>query len=216
MGQLNLTFKNFIGIFKNRKAMRSILNSASFSALFKTTKDYLQPILESLALASAFLLVLDDVNRSGIVVGIVYFFIYLLTSYASRSSEQISKKFTNIATAINSTFLAGAGLLLITGLMIRQDLAIFSVFVFLGFYVLQNLRKPMNVASISDQISHKVMASGLSIEAQIATILAAIFAPIMGFLADSFGVGIALIGLSLAALLSYIFVSVQNPTQESK
>jgi len=215
-GQIKGTFKNFIGIFKNRQVMRSILNSASFTALFKTTKDYLQPILESLALASPFLLVLDDVNRSGIVVGIVYFFIYVLTSYVSRSSDWISRRFKNIATAINKTFLLGAGLLFIAGLATSQDLAIISVFVFLGFYILQNLRKPMNVAIISDRISHKVMASGLSVEAQVATILVAIFAPIMGALADSFGVGIALICLSLVALFSYYFVSVQNYPLNSK
>jgi MFS family permease len=212
--QLKGTFKNFLNIFKNRQAMRSILNSASFSALFKTTKDYLQPILESLALTSAFLLVLDDVNRSGIVVGVVYFFIYMLTSYASRSSDEISRKFKSNATVINRTFLAGAGLLFIAGIATNNDLRVISVIVFLGFYVLQNIRKPMNVACISDRISHKIMASGLSVEAQITTILAAIFAPVMGFLADSFGVGIALIGLSLAALLSYFLVSVEGVPQK--
>ena len=212
--QVRDTFKTFLGIFKNREAMRSILNSASFSALFKTTKDYLQPILESLALASTFLLGMDDVNRSGIVVGVVYFFIYLLTSYASRSSEWIGQKYKNLAHAINQTFLVGAGLLLIAGLANWQNLAVISVIVFLGFYLLQNIRKPMNVSNISDRISHTVMASGLSVEAQMTTILGAVFAPIMGFLADSFGVGVALIGLSLTALVSYVFVSVRNIPQE--
>lgn len=215
-GQAKGTLKIFIGIFKDRHAMRSILNSASFTALFKTTKDYLQPILEFLALASPFLLFLDDVKRSGVVVGIVYFFIYMLTSYASRSSDQISRRFTNLAAAINLTFLAGVGFLFIAGLATWQNMAIISVLLFLGFYVLQNLRKPMNVALISDQISHNVMASGLSVEAQIATILSAVFAPVMGALADSFGVGIALIGLSLGGLLSYFFIAVQDYPLESK
>ena len=108
------------------------------------------------------------------------------------------------------TYLAGAGFLLIGGAATNQDLATISVLVFLCFYVLQNLRKPMNVAFVSDQISHKIMASGLSVEAQITTILVAILAPVMGALADSFGVGTALIGLSLAALFCYVFVSIKN------
>ena len=114
------------------------------------------------------------------VVGIVYFFIYVLTSYASRSSDQISRRFKNLAAAINVTFLVGVGFLFFAGLATLQNLAIISVIVFLGFYVLQNLRKPMNVAFISDQISHNVMASGLSVEAQMATVLVAIFAPVLG------------------------------------
>ena len=53
-GQTKATIKDFVGIFKDPKAMRGILNSASFSALFKATKDYLQPILETFALALPF------------------------------------------------------------------------------------------------------------------------------------------------------------------
>lgn len=209
------TFRTFFGIFKDKYAMRSILNSASFTALFKTTKDYLQPILETLALASPLLLFLDDVKRSGAVVGVVYFFIYLMTSYASRSADRISRRFTSLTTAINLTFLVGAGFLLIAGLASWQNLAVISVIVFLGFYLLQNIRKPMNVSFVSDQISHKVMASGLSVEAQVSTLLAAIFAPIMGALADSFGVGVALICLSLVTLAAYFFVAVKNRPAEA-
>jgi len=168
------TFKDFVGIFTGRQAMRAILNSASFSALFKATKDYLQPILETFALGLPLLLIHDDVRRSSLVVGIVYFVIYMLTSYASRSADRVSRRFDKLGTPINLTFLLGAGFILIAGLANWKNLTWISILVFLGFYLLQNLRKPMNVAFISDQISHKVMASGLSVEAQFTTILAAI------------------------------------------
>ena len=198
--------------------MRAILNSAGFSAIFKTSKDYLQPILETFALAwpLLFLLDLDDVRRSGLVIGVVYFFIYLLTSYASRNSDRFSRRFRNLAVAINLTFLAGAVFLFIAGLASWQNLVVISVLVFLGFYVLQNLRKPMNVAFISDQISHKVMASGLSIEAQVTTLLVVIFAPVIGYIADQAGVGLALVFFGAGTLLLYLFARVQrSPDQPS-
>ncbi len=207
--QVKGTLKTFIDIFKDGHAMRSIFNSAVFTALYKTTKDYLQPILESLALSLPLFLLLDDVKRSGLVVGVVYFVVYLMTSYASRSSDRVSQRFHDLASAINWTFLAGVGFLFIAGLAARLDWVIISVLVFLGFYMLQNVRKPMNVAFISDQISQNVMASGLSFEAQITTILVAVFAPLMGALADSYGVGAALIALSVAALFSYFFAAVR-------
>ncbi len=210
MGQAKGTLKDFTEIFKERHVRRAILNSAVFTALFKTTKDYLQPILESFALVLPFFLFLDDVKRSGVVVGGVYFFVYLLTSYASRNSDQFSRRFRHLAAAINLTFLAGAGFMFFVGLATWQNLTIISIILFLGFYVLQNLRKPMNVAYISDQISHKVMASGLSVEAQITTLLVAVFAPILGVLADLFGLGIALIVLGLGTLLSYSLVAVKD------
>ena len=156
------------------------------------------------------MILFEDVKRSGVVVGVVYFFIYLLTSLASRSSDRFSRRFENLVVPINLTFLVGVVFLLIAGLATWQNLAIVSIIIFLLFYVLQNLRKPMNVAFISDQISHKVMASGLSVETQFTTILVAIFAPILGALADTFGVGPALAVLGAATLLFYSFVRVEG------
>jgi hypothetical protein len=159
-----------------------------------------------------FLLGLDAVKRSSLIVGLVYFFVYLLTSYASRNSDRFSKRFVSLAAAINLTFLAGTFFLFIAGLASWQNLALISILVFLGFYVLQNLRKPMNVAFISDQISHKVMASGLSVEAQFTTLLVILFAPVLGYIADHLGVGLALAVFGASSSLLYLIVRVQNPS----
>jgi hypothetical protein len=208
--QVKNTLRDFLGLFKDWRALRAILNSSGFSALFKSTKDYLQPILETLAMALPVMILLDDVKRNSVVVGVVYFFIYLLTSYASRSADQFSQRFDGLARPLNLTFLLGAVFLFVAGLATWQNLAILSVLVFLGFYVLQNLRKPINVAFISDQISHKVMASGLSVEAQFTTILAALFAPLLGALADRYGVGTALTIFGVGALFMFILVRVRE------
>ena len=70
----------------------------------------------------------------------------------------------------------------------------------------------MNVGYISDNISHKTMASGLSVESQIKTILMAILAPVIGLLADRFGVGVALIIVAILFLLTFPFISVSKKT----
>ncbi|MBT3711836.1 MAG: MFS transporter, partial [Anaerolineae bacterium] len=74
----------------------------------------------------------------------------------------------------------------------------------------RSLRRPMNVAYISDQIDSRIMASGLSVEAQFSTILTAIFAPLLGLLADNFGVGFALAVLGAGVLAAYLFVKVDE------
>jgi hypothetical protein len=68
----------------------------------------------------------------------------------------------------------------------------------------------MNVSFISDQISTRVMASGLSVESQFTTLLAAIMAPLLGALADWLGVGVALAILAGGVLLLYGFVRVDD------
>jgi MFS family permease len=200
-------------MFSEQHTMRAILNSAGFSAFFKATKDYLQPILKAFTVSLPVLVMLDDTKRAAVVVGLVYFAIYLLTSYASRSADRFSQRFGNLANAVNLTFLAGGIFLAIAGVASWLNLAILSILVFLGLYLVQNLRRPMNVAFISDQISHRVMASGLSVESQVTTILVAVLSPILGGLADRFGVGTALATLGVGMLLLTPLVNVKDRSE---
>ena len=208
--QMRATTQDFLRLFTEPRALKSIFNSAGFDALFKSTKDYLQPIVESFALSLPLFLALNDKRRSAIVIGVVYFLIYLSTSYASRSAADFSRRFRSLGRAINLSFLAGAGLLILAGAATWANLTLLAIFTFLGFYILHNLRRPMNVSYISDQIASRVMASGLSVESQVKTILAAVFAPVLGYLAGALGVGLALALLGVAVLGMYALVRVDE------
>jgi hypothetical protein len=190
--QLRVTLKTFVSVFRDRRAVRAILNSSGFDSYFKATKEYLQPVLKTFALSLPLLVVLDDTRRAAVIVAFVYFGIYLLTSYASRSAAGFTRMFESTAQGINLTFVAGAIFLFVAGVAVRWQWDIVAILVFLCLYLLHNVRRPMNVALISDQIASSVMAAGLSAESQFTTILLAILAPILGALADRFGIGIAL------------------------
>jgi MFS family permease len=210
--QLKTTAGTFLGIFKNLAAIRAILNSSGFDAFFKATKDYLQPILETFALSLPIFVALESEQRSSLVIGVVYFFIFLMSSYASRTAGDVSDRFRDVAQAINVTFLIGAAFLFIGGLASWQDLRVLSILVFLGLYLLHNIRKPLNVAFISDQIDNEVMASGLSVESQLVTLLMALIALILGAFADLLGVGAALALLGVGMLALAILTRVAAPS----
>jgi hypothetical protein len=199
--QFKLTGHTFLGIFRKPVALRAIFNSSGFDAFFKATKDYLQPILESFALGLPIFVALEADRRSSLVIGGVYFGIYLLSSYTSRHAGTLSAYLGDVAQAINRTFFIGAGLLLIAGVASWQTLSFLSITVFLALYLLHNLRKPLNVAFISDQIDNEVMASGLSVESQLVTLLMAVISPLLGGLADVLGVGSALAILGLIMVM---------------
>lgn len=203
--QIRTTMQDFWKMFTDTYALRAILNSSGISGLYKSSKDYLQPILEGFALTIPLFLSMEDKRRSALVVGLVYFVIYLFTTYASRGAAGFSRKFRSLGQAINLTFAAGAGLLLLAGIAVWQNVTWMSIICFLLFYALYNVRKPMNVSFISDKISQRVMASGMSVEAQFTTIQAALFALILGALADQFGIGIALMILA-GGVFSLIFI----------
>ncbi|MGC9521211.1 MAG: MFS transporter [Anaerolineae bacterium] len=207
--QFVATTRTFLNIFRSPGALRAILNSSGFDAFFKATKDYLQPILETFALGLPIFVAMQDDRRSSLVIGLVYFVIFLMSSYASRESGKIGARFGDVGRAINRTFFIGAGFLLIAGLASWQNLSILSIIVFLGLYLLHNVRKPLNVAFISDQIENEVMASGLSVESQLVTLLMAVIAPVLGALADAIGVGgaLAVLGLVMTVIALLVRVS---------
>ncbi len=204
------TFRDFIHMFKNRKALKALLNSSLFDSGFKASKDYLQPILQSFALAIPFMVFLSDDKRTAIMVGLIYFFLYLLSSYASRKSHVVVKKFKNITMAINLTFILGAMFILFAGLSYAYLLFWVSILLFISLHVVFNLRRPMNVSYISDKISSRIMASGLSVESQLKMIFSASFAVLIGVLADSFGVGYSLFTVGMIILFLFPLVALRE------
>jgi hypothetical protein len=213
--RLETTLKDFMGVFRDQFQLRTLLNSASFTAAFKTVKDYLQPVLAAWALSMTLLTGLDDTRREALLIGLVYFFIYLLTSFAARNAYQVSQRFSDRRTAVNITYLVGVSLLLISGLTTVLEWQVLAVICFVGLFLINNLRRPINVGVISDQISSRIMASGLSAESQITTILTALFAPLLGYLADRIGLGSGILILGLVMFALYFPVRVLD-AEESR
>ncbi|MCK5038038.1 MAG: MFS transporter [Thermoplasmata archaeon] len=206
------TWNTFLGIFRNRNAMRGIMNSSVFGGVFRSSKEYLQPILEAQAIALPVILYLADQERIAILVGLTYFFLYLMTSATSRSAGRIASRLSEVSRGINLTYIIGGAFLLISGISAYLELYPIAVAALIGLYIVHNIRRPMNVGYISDTIPSKVMATGLSVESQVKTMVTAVFAPLIGYLADSYGVGqaLAVVGIIYLALLPMVAVRKAN------
>jgi len=77
------------------------------------------------------------------------------------------------------------------------NIQIFAVLTFIILYLVQNFRRPLMLSYLSEKIDSRVMASGLSAESQIETILVSVYAPALGWLVDVFGLGAGLLLSSL-------------------
>ena len=205
---LKKTLVDFWGIFKEGGQLRPLLNSASYSGVFKTSKDYLQPVLAAMVLSAAALPNLEKTRREALIIGLVYFIIYLLTSFASRRAYLLSNRFSSQVKAVNVTYLAGIGALLAAGILTYLGQEILAVLCFIGMFLINNVRRPINVGVISDQISSRIMASGLSAESQLTTLFSAALAPTLGFLVDKWGLGFGLSALGTLMFLVYFPVRV--------
>jgi len=194
--------KEFIYSFKNIHIVRAITNLSVFSGFHRATKDYLQPILAAFALSLPVFLYLEESRRSALVIGIVYFIIFTLTSVASRKSGKSAERFHHITVPLNITMTAGFFMGALIGFFYNLQLTLISILLYLGIYLIQNLRKPMGISYVSDMMQPGILATALSAESQITTLFTAIIAVFTGLCADHFGIGSAMIIISLTLLLT--------------
>ncbi len=200
------TVREFASIFKSWEVLKPIMNSAMFDGFYKTAKEYLQPVLKNLALSLPIFLYMSGRDRTAIVVGIVYFFVYMMTSRASRNAGKIVKRAKKTESAANLIFLVAALSIAFSGVFLNLKLSVISVLLLMGIYVFQNMRKPVMVAYISSKAPSTALTSTLSVESQLKTFFTASAIPLIGWIADLTGIGTALLALGGMMLIFHLFL----------
>jgi MFS family permease len=209
------TFRHFRDALTRGPAVKGILNSSVFDGFFTAAKEYLQPVLKTMALSLPLFTALSGDRRTAIAVGAVYFVLYLGTSWACRSAGRFSRRIRSQSSAVNLTFLTGAAVLALAGLMQWISLPAVAVVLFVSMFLLENLRRPILLAWISERISHRAMASGLSAESQAKSLVGVAVAPLLGLLADTAGVGPALLVTAVLMAGSLLLVRLRNEADQS-
>lgn len=203
-------FRDLKTTFKKHEVLKTIGNLSLYTGFYKSVKDYLQPMLEAIALSMPLFLMLQEKQRSAILVGVVFFFIHLVTAFASRSAGQFAKRFRNVAAPLNITLFAGFLFGLTAGILYSQEYFIAAGVMFVVIYAVENLRKPIGISHLTDNIDHNVLSSSLSFQSLAETLLAATIAPLIGWIADEWNPGAALIVVSALMLLASVFVRIRK------
>jgi MFS family permease len=193
--------KESINCFKSIATLRVINSLSVFSGFHRATKDYLQPVLSAFALSLPIFLVYEENKRTALVIGIAYFFIYILTSFASKRSGKSADKFNHIIVPLNISMIAGLLMGVLIGVFYNLDFLLISILLYIGIFIIQNLRKPMGISYVSDMTNHDILATTLSAESQVTSLFSGIIAVLIGYCADKFGLGTALIIVSFVLLV---------------
>ena len=136
-----------LSISVKRKSLRRLmLESMGFTGFFKASKDYLQPILKSVALALPIGVMLNETQRSAILVGTVYFVLYMASAYASRKSHIICDYAGDEETAAHRLW--GANFLIYIMLLplLYFKLYTLAIFGFVLSYLMQNFWHPILIS----------------------------------------------------------------------
>lgn len=198
-------------ILSRKDLRRFLFRSASFEAVFRSVKDYIQPILEMLFIVSGIQLIatLTPDENLKIVLGLTYGVIYLLGSLVSKRTYLLKR------------FASSRQLLLyIHGGLIAAFILVFFaieaswygliILLFVVMYLMKDMRKPIFVEVCDEMMEKDERATVLSVESQLKALVTIVLAPIIGFIADTTSVGMALLGVGIFLLLInvyYILVS---------
>ena len=189
-------FQEFATSIKDLTILRGIFNSSLYSGFHKATKDFLQPLLKTTAVSLPILLCIREEKRSALLIGCVYFVLFLLTSFLSRNAGKFAERFSHLSIPLNATLLLGFACGIFAGIFYMIKFFFFAIILYIAIYLLHNLRKPMAIGYISEIIPSNILATVLSTESQANSICAAILAPMLGWLVDVYGLGMGLTILS--------------------
>ena len=192
---------DFWHAFTRLKTLKSLVNLSMHSGFYRSIKDYLQEYIKVLALSLPLLLAYNDKQRAAALVGLIYFVIFLLSSRASKFSGRFSALFKNLNIPLNYSLLISFSLGILSGIFYALEMPLISVILFVLIFLIQNLRMPIGISYVTEIIDKDILATVLSAESQMHSIIAALLAPLLGYLADIYGPGYALAGISFLLLL---------------
>ena len=201
-----VVMKDFWESFSKLKTLKALVNLSMHSGFYRSIKDYLQEFIKVMALGLPLMLAYSDKQRAAVLVGVIYFFIFLLSSRASRFSGKFANRFKHLSIPLNFSLLLSLGFGVLSGLSYSAGYTGLSILFFVLIFLIQNLRMPMGISYVTEIIDKDIFATVLSAESQTHSIIAAILAPLIGYLADALGLGYALAIVSAVLLILLPFV----------
>ena len=206
----NVNFINFIktslkNIFTNINLNKLIINNGLFEGIISSIKDYIQPILQVILISSTAFTFFKFSNDETlkIILGLTYCAIYIVSSFGSRNSYRLMK-FYNCDKWLKLLYLALPLLILI--LAFTVEIPFFVILIFISLYLLTNIRKPIFISVIDNNMNKQERTTVLSLTSQFKSLFTILLAPVIGFIADRFGLNYSLFFLVLVLLISYPLV----------
>ena len=204
--QTSLTFFNSL---KDKELLRILINFSIYSGYYKSVKDFIQPFLKTLLLSMPVLLFLTNEKKLALILGVVYFVIFLVNSYVSRNASKIVTYFKTSNKFLNTSLFIGSFLGLITGLLMQYYVSVIVILLFIFILLIENVRKPAGVAVVTDRSDNNIHSGVLSVASQLGSLFTAIFILIIGYFSDLYGVGIGIVAVSILLSVISLFVRIR-------
>lgn len=189
--------------------IKLFLNSSLISATFSASKDYLQPLILSLAILFGNIKGLGQEDSSSLMIGLIYSLIFLINSFASRMSGRVKQALGSESKGLNISYLVFALSLAGAALFFHFNISYPAIILFILLFSVENIRRPMAVSAISAGSDKKQLATCLSVDSLLKSLATIILSPIIGLLADKVSPGIGLLAPVAILLVLYSLVKLK-------
>ena len=199
------------GISKNPMIVRTVMSSSLFDAIFRSVKDYIQPILQAVVLTSSISLLknLGSQDELNVYLGIVYGAVYILSAIASKNVYKLNSIKTS-GFLMNVFFDVLAVVFILLAVFIKLNVVYVIIILYFMLYILKDARRPLFVDTIGDCMGRRDRVTVLSVESQFRALFMVILAPLCGFIADSLSVGWMFAMLGVFAFAVNRFVRIKD------
>ena len=180
-------FRSLRLILRDRPLRGLFAESLGFDGLFKTTKDYLQPIIKHAALALPLFLALTDEKRVAVLVSATYLVIHVLAFSASRSAHRVQGWAGGDTAGARHVWLANALAFGALFALLALGYPTVAIVAFLVIHLLQNIWRPLMLSRYDEFTPPERQATVLSVDSQSKSAFTMIVAPLIGFSVDHLG-----------------------------
>lgn len=170
--------------FRIAPLRKILLESMCYEGLFKTAKDYIQPILLALILSISLFPEMEQTRKVALLSGIVYFILHLLSGIAAAQAGRFRDKIGGVEPSATILWRLELLLFAVIGVGISTGAMWLVLVAFVGLAVAQNLWRPLLVSRCADFCRENRMATLLSIESQAKSLFTCLFAPLVGWSVD--------------------------------
>ena len=202
--------KSIKQINENKKLKVILVSSSLYDAVFKSIKDYIQPILKVIIVGS-FIGGSKDIEdaKLKIYLGIIYGVFYIFSSFASKNVYRVTNRINSSKLMELSFDLMGILCLVIfTG--IRMNSMLFVIIVFFVIYILKDARRPVFVDVCGDNMEKSQRATVLSVDSQIRSFIVIIIAPLFGYIADNYSINVLFLIIGVLILIINRFLKIKK------
>lgn len=204
-------------IFSRIELSKVLVSSALYDGVFKSIKDYIQPLIKAAILASVGLGLLgfEGVKRIEpndlvvVVLGVTYGVFYLFSSLASKYVHRLNRH-VDSARLMTISFDVMAILIFILSFAVKTNDMFLIILLFFILNIMKDARRPLFVDVCGDYMIKEQRATVMSVDSQLKALFVVILAPALGFIADRFSIHSLFLILGIFVLLVNRFIPVKK------